>query len=843
MEKIIYETNVLGSKGQRGRIDKTLAQEFGWGRHTFESCYINFEGKTINDSDPLRGNYVIIRSNGCIYSSDVGILIILTSDPDDLISHTMKSFKKEEKYIIRYEEIADIIIERGLQYDDSIQAFSNQYKERARQRTVLHFKDDGCCFIDTFEGTQFTNHIINVWEASIIRNTTFAGSKLIANGDHNLAKMYYDETIKSLNSSKNLDETIEILEEFSNEIQLDLELKEVAFQSRELFVKCYNLYNYLLDAPSGLTDDRKTTKTKFVPPTPRSSGGTPRNSTPRASMRNEEFVNRLTVILIQRLKVMKVILHVLVNSLFCSEFTTKRLGFLGGPSPLTVDSWLGLFVPDSYELLAESLGCPIDEKVDLKKELEKSFNIDEPLTSQKSKRDPNKRGYSIVDEIMTPVRRKQIQSFTQNTSGSVGIIAELNRGINDMKYIMLLEMARICQIGNHHDKSIKTYSTHVCFGDVFSRAEGWTDCLEKLIYRISSVLDDILATHGLFSPRGDTERMSLHEISYKRLNLSLDNSSAKISLPQTPPKPSRKSLDRGLNTAQIVDKDRSKNNNLLKANVNSVAFSLNDTSYHIFETQEIILYYTTALVKLMSMDSSRIRGEINEQAQASLSAIMNVLNSICPRKEESAKESNEAPESVDVTKPTGKCESFFSKFLKKTEVVEEAYKTITIKNFLVSDYGPCPLNMDISGNSWILLVLSRRSIEYLLDSLNLHIPLKSDIKLYVDDIKDQSSQGRGFRSIRNLYDENKNDNSIKEDDKELETLSVVKSSDKEMVDLSNTPVSTPPLLLIERPRSRRSNLNLKVEVPSPTSPDRFDDSPDLIPKRAYSPITYRRNKE
>ena len=97
MEKVLYETNVLGSKGQRGRVDKTLAQEFGWGKHTFETCYINFEGKTINDSNPLRDNYVIVRSNGCIYSSDLGILIILTADPDDLISHTMKSFKKEEK--------------------------------------------------------------------------------------------------------------------------------------------------------------------------------------------------------------------------------------------------------------------------------------------------------------------------------------------------------------------------------------------------------------------------------------------------------------------------------------------------------------------------------------------------------------------------------------------------------------------------------------------------------------------------------------------------------------------------------------------------------------------------
>ena len=35
MEKVDYQTNTLGSKGQRSRIDKTLAQEFGWGKHTF----------------------------------------------------------------------------------------------------------------------------------------------------------------------------------------------------------------------------------------------------------------------------------------------------------------------------------------------------------------------------------------------------------------------------------------------------------------------------------------------------------------------------------------------------------------------------------------------------------------------------------------------------------------------------------------------------------------------------------------------------------------------------------------------------------------------------------------
>jgi len=840
MEKILYETSVLGSKGQRGRVDKTLAQEFGWGRHTFETCYINFEGNTVNDSNPLKENYVIVRSNGCIYSSDIGILIILTADPDDLISHTMKSFKKEDKYIIRYEYIADVIIERGLQYDDSIPSFSNQHKEKGRQRTILHFKDDGCCYIDTFEGTQFSNHVLYVWEASIIRNTTVLGSKLIANGDHNLAKMYYDETIKSLNSSKNLDETIDILEEFSNEIQLDLELKEVAFQSRELFVKCYNLYNHLLDAPSGLIDDRKNLKPKFVP-TPRRDGGTPRNSTPRTSVRNEEFVSRLTVIVIQRLRVMKAILHVLVNSLFCSDFSTKRFGFIGGPAPLVPESWLSLLVPDSYEILAETLGCPMDEKVDLKKELEKSFNAEEPLTSQKSKRDPNKRGYSIVEEIMTPVRRKLIQNYGahQANSNKVNDITELNRGIYDMKYVMLLELARICQVGNHQDKGPKIYS-HICFGDTFSRTESWRDALEKLIFRISSLLDDILATHGLFSPRA--ERLSLDEISSKRFNISMDSSSGKVSLPPTPPKPgNRKSMDRGLTPLQNPDRDRSKNSNLFKENVNaSVAFSLNESaSYHTFETQEIILYYTTSLLKLMSMDSSRIRGEINEQAQAGLSAIMNVLNSICPRRDERfTKESKKVPESIDITIPKtnpGKCDSFFSRFLKKNEIVEEAaeYKTTTIRNFLVSDYGPCPI--DIRGNTWILLVLSRRAIETLLETLNLNIPLTRDPTLLLDNVKDQ--QGRGFRdkTIRNVYDE---DNS-----NVIERTLDVSTADREMIDVSNTPVSTPPAKL-EKPRSRRANNTLSVEIPSPTTPTTptiSDDSPSntILPKRAYSPITYR----
>ena len=31
MEKVFHETSVLGSKGQRGRKDVSLAQEFGWG--------------------------------------------------------------------------------------------------------------------------------------------------------------------------------------------------------------------------------------------------------------------------------------------------------------------------------------------------------------------------------------------------------------------------------------------------------------------------------------------------------------------------------------------------------------------------------------------------------------------------------------------------------------------------------------------------------------------------------------------------------------------------------------------------------------------------------------------
>lgn len=835
MEKVDYQTSTLGFKGQGSRVDKAIAQEFGWGKHTFESCYINFDGKTINNCNQNTNNYTIIRSNGCIYSSDVGILLILTSDPDDLISHTMKSFKKEEKYLIRYENIADIIIERGLQYDDSIKPFSNQHKEKGRQRSILHFKDNGCCFIDTFEGTLFSNHVLYVWEGSIIRNTaSLVGTKLIANSDHNLAKMYYDETIKSLNSSKNLEETIEILEEFSHEIQLDLELKEVAFQSRELYVKCFNLFEHLLNAPSGLVDDRKI-KPKFNPATPRA---TPRNATatPRASLQNEEFVNRLTIIVLQRLKVMKAILHILVCSLFCSEFSTMRFGFIGGPTPLTVENWLELLVPDSYELLAESLGCPIDEKVDLKKELDKSFNVDEPMSRQSTRKDSIKRGYSIVEEIMTPVRRKLLQNYSgaqQSINNKFYEISEVNRGIHDMKYIVLLELSRICSIGIHHEKS-KNFS-RVCFGDIFSRTEAWRHALDKLIFRISSLLDDVLATHGLFSPRIG-ERLSLQEITLKSYNLSLNNSAA-TSVPPTPPKTIRKNASQNDHELNASPENKSRNNNLMKEKSHPIS-KFNYPAYSALETQEIILFYTTSLLKMMSMDSSRIRGEINEQAHTALSAIMNILNTICPRKEEtfSNETFKQVPESIDNFGPKqnpGKCDSFFSRFIKKNEITENdvnEVRTVSVRNFLISDYGPCPIN--IAGDSWTLLVLSRRSIEQLLLTLNLNIPLKTTDKLLIDEINNPTSRGIRDKSLRNMADE------------EDITKNKVREIDIPMVDLSNTPVSTPPAKL-EKPR-RRQNSNLSLEIPaSPTSPgppstnisDELSENSIAQPKRAYSPLT------
>jgi hypothetical protein len=87
------------------------------------------------------------------------------------------------------------------------------------------------------------------WHANIIRRSAGLGS-LLSSEDPVIATEYYEETVKGFQNAKNANELIELLDEFSNEVMTDLELKEYSFRSRELIVNCMQLINDLTTLPA-----------------------------------------------------------------------------------------------------------------------------------------------------------------------------------------------------------------------------------------------------------------------------------------------------------------------------------------------------------------------------------------------------------------------------------------------------------------------------------------------------------------------------------------------------------------------------------------------------------------
>jgi hypothetical protein len=64
---------------------------------------------------------------------------------------------------------------------------------------------------------------------------------ILSDSDVFIAQQYYEETIKSLNMTKDSIEIQNIMNEFSNEVFLDLNLKKAAINSREIFAIAISL--------------------------------------------------------------------------------------------------------------------------------------------------------------------------------------------------------------------------------------------------------------------------------------------------------------------------------------------------------------------------------------------------------------------------------------------------------------------------------------------------------------------------------------------------------------------------------------------------------------------------
>jgi len=92
-----------------------------------------------------------------------------------------------------------------------------------------------------FHETSYTHKLIEIaWHSHLMRVAGLTGD-ILSDSDVFIAQQYYEETIKSLNMTKDAIEIQNIMNEFSNEVFLDLNLKKAAINSREIFAIAISL--------------------------------------------------------------------------------------------------------------------------------------------------------------------------------------------------------------------------------------------------------------------------------------------------------------------------------------------------------------------------------------------------------------------------------------------------------------------------------------------------------------------------------------------------------------------------------------------------------------------------
>jgi hypothetical protein len=109
--------------------------------------------------------------------------------------------------------------------------------------------------VDTYDSDFSAKVIMMTWHANIARRSAGLGT-LLNSEDHDVAEAFYTETVTCLQQAGRHVDVIEVLEDFSQEVLSDLELKDITFRSRELIINCLQLLHSLLFSPAYQTRER-----------------------------------------------------------------------------------------------------------------------------------------------------------------------------------------------------------------------------------------------------------------------------------------------------------------------------------------------------------------------------------------------------------------------------------------------------------------------------------------------------------------------------------------------------------------------------------------------------------
>ena len=408
--------------------------------------------------------------------------------------------------------------------------------------------------------------------------------------------------------------------EFAEEAMTDLQLKEGTLRTREFVVQALVTCTLLLSAPSGVERDVEI-KLKYAgsglssqPPSPAKSpparqqfsfsfeGGPVMGVPPSSSvgvgvggvgisLSTTALQARLRGIVTRRLAVMRKALLAVVAVAQCSESLAVRSVLLAGPPPLDLDSWLQLLTADLFELLCQRHAGDL------------GLGLDQP-------------------------------------HAEAAELAFLRRSLGDVQTLLMSELAGVA--GALYSRPLRVGGSRVStyfdcaplvVGDVFVRQRGWEASLERVLSRISSLVDDMCASERAERRGGPGGRAAGGAAGVGGLVVaSVDGGAATataaagiallpVSVPKSPRKKANGGWTRGFGGAARSTPTQAA----------AVAPAEPRTKHSPLETQEILLLKSCLLLRALAWDSAKVRECLRDDHLSLFLPIVTALNVVCPR--------------------------------------------------------------------------------------------------------------------------------------------------------------------------------------------------------------------
>lgn len=500
---------------------------------------------------------------------------------------------------------------------------------------------------------------------------------------------YYHETINCLKDTDDFMEKKEILDELSEECLTDLNLKDIAFKSREIFLNIYQICNDLL----------KKTLTEKESIQLSDEGLNKVSDNSLFAKQNLSYQSKLHGIVLQRLLLFRSATKLFIHLIMNSESLESRTGIFAGPFPLTIDTYIRLYTTNVYERIKVLLECikpqadDIDETDNVRNSIkvmfaggthmsyekmpqlietprELFFNDDDddddqvndikalapitPISSHRESRRASALLSTIPDDVLTPLRsRIELQkSFSEGSSFTL----QLKQSTCDLQMVALYEVAKIIQITSHKNHHGGIHS--VPLGEVLVKTPDWEDLLEKYLQRISDILDNFIQSQTVIRQLTNLLEKKANRKGGKKLATSSDEaqnlmhnlSNVDKDPLMLPASPSRKKTQKTVNWKEVLPMPQQAITPNLRNDLpqhhdvknigaqtpqamkeKSAKFGFKLCS---FETQEILIFYATSLLLSLARDIGTVRESLKDEYSSYFAAILNVLNTICPHPSE-----------------------------------------------------------------------------------------------------------------------------------------------------------------------------------------------------------------